>query len=132
MEVCMLSKGLRLLSQFLLGITFFIAGLNGYFVIIGLEPFIATSPEAIVLFEFRYLLVLEKSLEIICGVLLLTNRFIPLTLAILLPIIVNIFLFHIFIDHSLLPLAVILFILLCYLLFCYRNNFISLLEKKQS
>lgn len=130
MEVHILSKRIRLISQFLLGIIFLFAGINGYFVILGIEPFIATSPQAMALFEFHYLLIFEKALEIICGILLLINRFIPLTLAILTPIIANILLFHLFIDHSLLILAIVLCILLCYLLFCYRKNYISLLEKK--
>lgn len=82
------------------------------------------------LFEFDYLLIVEKTLEIICGVLLLMNRFIPLALAILTPIIVNIFLLHLFLDHSLLLLAILLIILHGYMLFYYRNNFKSILEKK--
>ncbi len=89
--MCKLSKALIPISRFGLGFIFLIAGLNGYFVIFSLEPFIATSPEAMSLFEFGYLLIIEKSLEIICGVLLLINRFVPLALAILSPIIANIF-----------------------------------------
>ncbi|WP_235857677.1 hypothetical protein [Paenibacillus albiflavus] len=107
-----------------------VAGLNGYFVIFGLEPFVATSPEAMALFEFDYLIIAEKTLEIMCGVLLLFNRFIPLALAILSPIVVNIFLLHLFLDHSLLLLAVMLIITYGYLLFYYRNNFKGILEKK--
>lgn len=118
------------ISRIGLGLIFLIAGLNGYFVIFGLEPFISTSPEAMSLFEFGYLLIFEKSLEIICGVLLLINRFVPLALAILSPIIANIFLLHLFLDQSLLLLAVVIVIIQSYLLFCYRKNFISLLEKK--
>ncbi len=125
-----LSKALMSISRIGLGFIFLIAGLNGYFVIFNLEPFIATSPEAMSLFEFGYLLIIEKSLEIICGVLLIINRFVPLALALLLPIIVNIFLLHLFLDRSLLLLAVILVVMQSYLLFCYRRNFISLLEKK--
>ena len=59
-----------LISRVFLGVVFLLAGLNGYFVIFGLEPFIATSPEAMALFEFEYLLIVEKSLEVICGILL--------------------------------------------------------------
>ncbi|WP_227995178.1 hypothetical protein [Oceanobacillus sp. CFH 90083] len=125
-----MSKALMSISRIGLGFIFLIAGLNGYFVIFNLEPFIATSPEAMSLFEFGYLLIIEKSLEIICGVLLIINRFVPLALALLLPIIVNIFLLHLFLDRSLLLLAVILVVMQSYLLFCYRRNFISLLEKK--
>ena len=123
---------LLLISRVFLGVVFLLAGLNGYFVIFGLEPFIATSPEAMALFEFEYLLIAEKSLEVICGILLLINRFIPLALAILSPIIVNIFLLHLFLDHSLLLLAVILLIIYGYLVWHYRENFKGILEKKPS
>ena len=118
------------ISRLFLGAVFLVAGVNGYFVIFGLQPFIATSPQAMALFEFDYLLIVEKTLEIICGVLLLINQFVPLALAILSPIIVNIFLLHLFLDHSLLLLAGILIILHGYMLFHYRDNFKSILEKK--
>ncbi|WP_229683100.1 hypothetical protein [Virgibacillus oceani] len=121
---------LSYISRYLLGFIFLCAGINGYFVIVELDPFIATSPEAMALFEFDYLLIVEKSLEVICGVLLLINRFVPLALAILSPIVANIFLLHIFLDHSLLLLAVALVIMQIYLLFYYRKNFIYLLEKR--
>lgn len=120
------------ISRLFLGFIFFVAGLNGYFVIFNLEPFIATSPEAMSLFEFQYLLIFEKSLEILCGILLIINRFIPLALAILSPIVANIFLLHLFVDHSLILLAIIIVILHIYLLFCFRENFIGILEKKPS
>mgnify|MGYP001485564799 CR=1 FL=1 len=109
-----------------------VAGLNGYFVIFDLEPFIETSPAAMSLFEFQYLLIFEKSLEILCGILLIINRFIPLALAVLSPIVANIFLLHLFVDHSLLLLAIIIVILHFYLLYCFRKNFIGILEKKPS
>ncbi|MFS0575012.1 hypothetical protein AB1K83_05230 [Sporosarcina sp. 179-K 3D1 HS] len=118
------------LCRFFLGFVFLVAGVNGYFVIFGLEPFIATSPEAMALFEFDYLLIVEKSLEIICGILLLMNQFVPLALAILSPIIANILLLHLFLDPSLLLLAVLLVITFSFLVFSYRKNFISLLERK--
>ncbi len=125
-----LTKRLMLLSRLFLGIVFLGAGLNGFFVIFGLEPFIATSPDAMALFEFQYLLIVEKTIEVICGILLLMNQFIPLALAILSPIVANIFLLHLFLDHSLLPLAVLLVLTLGYSLFYYRRNFMSLLERK--
>lgn len=118
------------ISRLFLGIIFFVAGINGYFVIFGFEPFIATSPEAMALFEFEYLLIAEKSLEVICGILLIINQFTPLAIAILSPIVANIFLLHLFLDHSLLILAVILVLIHGYLLFYYRKNFMSILERK--
>ncbi|WP_423800725.1 DoxX family membrane protein [Neobacillus sp. SAB-20_R2A] len=118
------------ISRLFLGVVFLIAGINGFFVIFGSEPFIATSLAAMALFEFKYLLIAEKSLEVICGILLIVNQFIPLAIAILSPIVANIFLLHLFLDHSLLPLAIMLVLTFGVLLFYYRNNFMSLLERK--
>lgn len=115
-------------SRLFLGIVFLVAGINGFFVIFGLEPFIATSPEAMALFEFKYLLIDEKLLEIICGILLLTNQFIPLAIAVLSPIVANIFLLHLFLGPSLLLLATLL--VLGYLLFVYRKSFIGIVQRK--
>lgn len=120
------------ISRLFLGFIFFIAGLNGFFVIFNLEPFIETSPAAMSIFEFQYLLIFEKSLEILCAVLLIINRFIPLVLAVLSPIVANILLLHLFIDHSLLLLAIIIVGLHIHLLYCFRKNFIGILEKKPS
>ncbi|WP_323742009.1 DoxX family membrane protein [Salinibacillus xinjiangensis] len=125
-------KVLLLICRFFLGVVFLMAGLNGYFVILDLEPFIETSPAAMALFQFDYLLIIEKSLEILCGILLLANRFIPLVLAILSPIVANIFLLHVFVDHSLLSLAICIMIAYSYMLFYFRENFVSIFEKKPS
>jgi len=125
-----MSKTLLTFSRIFLGFIFLAAGINGYFVIVGLEPFIATSPEAMALFEFQYLLITEKSLEVLAGILLLSNRFVPLALAILSPIIINIFLLHLFVDRSLLLLAILLVITYGHMLYFYRQKFSSLLEKR--
>lgn len=125
-----MSKILLHLSRCFLGFIFLVAGVNGYAVILGFEPFIATSPEAMALFEFDYLLVIEKTLEVFCGILLLMNRFVPLALFILSPIIANILLLHLFLDHSLLLLALILVLFHGYLLYLYRENFIKIFERK--
>lgn len=117
------------ICRIFIGGVFLLAGVNGYFVIFGFEPFIATSPEAMALFDFKYLLVTEKTLEVICGILLIINQFIPLTLALLSPIVANILLLHLFVDHSLLALAILITIAYIYLLFCYWKNFRSVLER---
>lgn len=118
-----------LVARYFLGIVFLVAGINGYVYLFGLEPFIVTSPEAMQLFQFDYLLVVEKSLEIICGILLLFNRYVPLTLAILAPLIANIFLLHVFVDQSLLALAIVIVIAHSYMLYNYRMSFRKILEK---
>ncbi|WP_102028130.1 hypothetical protein [Salirhabdus sp. Marseille-P4669] len=118
------------ISRWIVGLIFLVAGINGYVVLFGWNPFIETSPEAMAIFEFDYLLIIEKTLEIICGILLLTNQFVPLAIAVLSPIIANIFLLHLFLDPSLLLLAILLLVLHTYLLFSYRYSFLSLLDRK--
>jgi uncharacterized membrane protein YphA (DoxX/SURF4 family) len=119
-----------LICRLLLGIIFLGAGINGYVVFFGFEPFIATSSEAMALFMFDYLLFVEKSLEIICGILLLTNQFVPMAIAILSPIVANIFLLHLFVDPSMLVLAVVVVLLHGLLLYHYRKYFAGLFVRK--
>lgn len=115
--------------RILLGVIFLSAGVNGFIVFLGFESLFPTSKEAMILFQFDYLLIGEKALEILCGTLLLLNRFVPLAVAALLPIIVNIFLLHVFVEPSLLILSIILIIFELYLLIYYKGNFIHYLRK---
>ncbi|SOC11509.1 hypothetical protein SAMN05880501_106182 [Ureibacillus xyleni] len=125
-----MNKKIMHLSRILLGVIFLGAGLNGFIVFFGFESLFPTSPEAMALFTFDYLLVAEKSLEVICGMLLLVNRYVPLAIAVLLPLVVNILLLHLFLDPSLLFLAIILLILEGYLLIFYKAHFIQIFDKK--
>jgi uncharacterized membrane protein YphA (DoxX/SURF4 family) len=124
-----MQKKWMIVARFFLGIVFLAAGINGYVYLFGLEPFVATSPETMQLFQFDYLLIVEKSLEIICGILLIANRYVPLALTILAPLIANILLLHVFVDHSLLALAIIMAIAYGYLLYQYRMYFRRIIEK---
>ena len=88
--------------RYAVGLIFKAAGVNGYFVFWGLEPFLPKSPEAVELLGTGYLLFMEKSVELIGGLLLLWGRFIPFGLVLLFPLTVNIAAFHIFLDPLLL------------------------------
>jgi uncharacterized membrane protein YphA (DoxX/SURF4 family) len=127
-----MNRRLIQISRWLLGVIFLGAGINGYAVFFGFEPFIATSPEAMALFMFDYLLFVEKTLEIICGILLLTNQFVPMAIAILSPIVANIFLLHLFVDPSMLALAVVIVLLHGLLFYHYRSHFTGLFVRKPS
>lgn len=84
------------IARYLLGIMFLVFGLNGFFHFIPQPP----PPAGL---AGQYLTVMSLSnymmpvflLQLVAGVLLLANRFVPLALVLLGPIIVNIFLFHI-------------------------------------
>lgn len=117
-------------ARVFLGIVFLGAGINGFIVGFGFDPIAPTSPNAMTLFEFKYLLFAEKGLEIICGILLLANRLVVLALAALAAIIVNIVLLHIFLDWSLLPLAIMMAIAYGYLVYSYWHYFKNLFDVK--
>src|SRR5882724_3288201 len=92
---------LAMVSRILMGLVFFVFGLNGFFMFLPMPP----MPEASMKFlgamvETGYLFPLLKSMEVLCGALLLLNYFSPLALIMLTPIIVNIFLFHAFLAPS--------------------------------
>ena len=93
------------IARYLAGAIFVVFGLNGFLNFIPLPP-----PEGIAaqfmgtLYTSHYLWVIF-AFQVIAGALLLVNRFVPLAVAVLAPVIVNIITFHILMAPSGLPLA---------------------------
>jgi putative oxidoreductase len=82
------------ISRFLLGLIFLVFGLNGFLHFIPMPPPSGVAGQFLgAMFVSKYLLVVS-GLQVISGGLLLINRYVPLALTILGPIIVNILLFH--------------------------------------
>ena len=112
-------KKSTLIVRLLLGLIFFVFGLNGFFNFI---PMPTNLPEKMVAFSSGlmasgYFFPLLKGTEVVCGLLLLSGAFVPLALIVLAPIIINIILVHAFLEPSGLPLAVIIAALEIYLAF---------------
>jgi len=72
-----------------------------------------------------------KLVEFIGGLMLVTGFWTPLGLALLAPIIVNIFLYHVFLDTGGLPLAIVMLILELFLAFAYKDEFKDMLAMCQ-
>ena len=64
-----------------------------------------------------YLFPLIKMTEIVCGLCLLINRFVPLALVVLAPIVINIAGVHFFLDPSGMPVAIVIGLMTTYLSF---------------
>jgi putative oxidoreductase len=77
-----------------------------------------------------YFFTLLKLTELVCGILLLMGRFVPLVLVILSPIIINIFMVHLFLDRTGLPVAIFLVLSNIFLAYWYRDAFKPLLTPK--
>jgi hypothetical protein len=68
--------------------------------------------------------------QVIAGVLLLVNRYIPLALAVLAPVIVNILCFHAFMAPSDLPLALLVAVLWVLIFVDVRPAFSGLFQSR--
>lgn len=75
-----------------------------------------------------YFFTLLKWTELLCGILLVVGRFVPLALVILAPIVINIFMVHLFMEPSGLPIAIVLVLAIIFLGWYYRENFRGLFE----
>ena len=100
-----------LIARLLLGLTFVVFGLNGFLHFIPMPPPTGVAAQFFgAIFASRYWVVIF-GLQIVGGLLLLLNRFVPLALVLLAPVIVNIFFFHALMATAGLPLAIAVVIL---------------------
>ena len=115
-------------ARVLLGLVFFVFGLNGFLNFIPQPP-----PPAPALAFFGalmgtgYMLPLIKGTEVLVGLLLLSNRFVPLALALVAPIVVNIVAFHGFLAPAGLPVALLVLALELVLAWSYRSVYAPML-----
>jgi putative oxidoreductase len=125
-------KIVALIIRVLLGLTFFIFGLNGFLHFIpGQMPPGVAGQFVIAIVQSHYYVVIFGA-QLLGGALLLVNRYVPLALAILGPVIVNILCFHLFMFRTGLPLAFVVAILWAILAYYHRQAFSGLFEQRTS
>jgi len=114
-------KIVTLIARILLGLVFVVFGLNGFlnFLNTGPAPTGLAGQFLGALIQSHYYWVVA-ALQIAGGLLLLVNRFVPLALVLLGPIIVNIICFHVFMNPSGAPPAAVVTVL--WLIVFYRNR----------
>ena len=119
------------IARVILGLIFFVFGLNGFFNFIPVPP----APEAGMKFlgalaGSGYFFPFLKSVEVLGGLALLINMFAPLALIILAPVIINIFLYHYFLAPEGLLLPVVMVAIALFLGHHYRAAYKSILRPK--
>lgn len=118
------------IARFLLGLIFLVFGLNGF-----LHFIPASMPSGVAgqfvgaLFVSNYLVVVFL-FQLISAILLLSNRYVPLALALLAPVIVNILLFHILMAPTGLVLAIIVAVLWIVVFLSVRSAFTGLWQQR--
>ncbi len=117
-------KIVNLVARLLLGLTFVVLGLNGFLNFLNMGPLPSgfAGQFIIALAASHYLWVIA-GLQVVGGVLLLVNRFVPLALVLLGPVIVNILLYHVFLNRSGAQLAILVTILWFIVFYGHRQYF---------
>src|ERR1700744_3689391 len=99
------------IARFLAGVIFLVFGLNGFLNFIPMPPPGGIAGQFMgALYASHYLWVIF-AFQVVAAILLLVNRYVPLAVAVLAPVIVNILVFHALMAPSGLPLALFVAIL---------------------
>lgn len=125
-----IARRLPAIVRTVLGLGFVIFGLNGF---LNFLPAPTTPPPesamafAGALFKTGYMFPLIKGTELAVGLLLVANRFVPLALVLLAPVLVNIIAFHAFLSPDGFAIPLVLVALELYLAWSYRDAYRPLL-----
>jgi putative oxidoreductase len=117
-------KILTLIARLLLGLVFVVFGLNGFLNFLSMGPMpsgLAGQFIGALILSHYYWVV--AALQLVGGLLLLVNRFVPLGLVLLGPVIVNIILYHVFLNPTGIALAIVVTILWFIVFYAYRQYF---------
>ena len=118
------------IARVLLGLIFLVFGLNGFLHFIPSPPPSGIAGQFVgALFVSHYLVPIFL-LQVISAVLLLVNRYVPLALTLLAPIIVNILLIHTLMLPSGLPLALVVTVLWIVVFLSVRSAFAGLWQQR--
>jgi hypothetical protein len=121
------------IARILMGLPLFVFGLNGFLNFIPQPK--TPLPEGAMAFagalvNTGYMMQLIGATLLIVGALLLSNRFVPLALALFAPFIVNSLAFHLCLEHTGLPMAVIFLAFELYLAWAYRAAYRPMLAAR--
>lgn len=120
-------------ARVLLGLIFFVFGLNGFLHFIPQPPPEGEAAAFLgALFAAGYMFPVIKGVEVLAGLALLGNRFVPLALTVLAPITVNIALFHLFLAPAGMPMVVVLLAASLYLAWVHRAAFAGVLAARSA
>jgi uncharacterized membrane protein YphA (DoxX/SURF4 family) len=127
------ARHLPTVARLLMGLMFCVFGANG------LHEFLPRPkempPEAAMAFigaliNTHYMMQLVAGTQLLVGILLVTNLFVPLALALIAPILVGIITFHIFLAPAGIAPGAVALLLELYLAWSYRNAFRPMLAMK--
>jgi putative oxidoreductase len=126
-------KIVTLIARILLGLVFFVFGLNKFY------PFIPSGPlpsglagqfmEALI--STRYIMIVG-AFEVVGGLLLLINRYVPLALCLLAPVIVNVLIVGVLMTHMALGSGLVVAVLWLIVFVRFRSSFAGIFQAHPS
>jgi len=118
-----------LIARILLGLLFFVFGLNGVLQFMPTPPMPPSDAATFAtLLATSHYMAFVSLLMVVAGLLLLVGRFVPLALVILGPILVNILLFHFLLMHGGAAPGLVATVLELFLIWAYRLSFRGLFD----
>lgn len=119
------------IARLLLGLIFVFFGLNGFFHFLDMGPMPTGLAGQFIgaLAQSHYFWVVA-ALQVIGGALLLINRFVPLGLVLLGPVIVNILLYHLFLNPAGISMAIVVTILWFIVFYWHRQYFSGIFVRR--
>ena len=125
-----MKKNILFVISLLFGLLFINSGLNKFF---NYMPVPKDLPEGLLkvvgaFMEIKWLLPLIAVVEIVGGILVITNKFRALGAIMILPVMVGILLTHIINAPSGLILALILFVINCWIIFENRQKYMPMIR----
>jgi hypothetical protein len=125
-----------MIARLLFGLFLLVFGSFGLLMALHVVPMPKTPmpPEAMdfsmALGKTGYMMPMISLVECIVGLMLLTNRYVPLALTLIAPLLVNIILFHAFLQPAGIVPGAIITVLEIYLALSYRSSFRSVLAAR--
>jgi putative oxidoreductase len=120
-------------SRYLLGFLFTVFGLNGFLHFIHqLPPANPLARQFFIAVTASHYMAVVFLVQILGGILLLAGRFVPLALAVLAPVLVNILNYHIAMDPGGIGPGLIATILWTIVFLRYRSTFAKIFERRPS
>ena len=117
-------------ARILLGLIFFVLGLNGFLQFIPAPPPTGLAGTFFGVILASHYSVLVFGVQVIAGAMLLLNQFVPLALVLLAAVLANVLAYHITMMPSGLPLALFVTLLWFAVALPLRSHFAPLLAQK--
>jgi putative oxidoreductase len=121
-----------LIARILLGLIFLIFGLNGFLNFIPMPPPTGLAGQYVGALFASHFLILVFTIEIAGALMLLVNRYVPLAIVLLGPVIVNILFFHALMDPSGLGLAAVVVVLWAIVAVSHKQHLAGIFAQRTS